>query len=453
MAEFGGILTTVADMPHRDIALSIQYALSFSPKSMAAILTTCGELQERVIAGIVPTELVFLIMKDALGLKGDVLKMFSSIGCAVELGTHGANAVLRETRLIGGAFDCKKNHMRSFDMAIALIKEEETTQDLETLQCFKQLNIGQRAVLITGIAALTMLTFGCKKGPSAAAAAPPSSSSSSSSVMVDATMMVNYDESTRSCCKKSRKSVGKSEQFMAMAKALFGDSKFKTFQADWKRVRARNGTLKKGCPDCDTELFLLQYKHGKYRVNQNFIGAQESGTIYSPNTFVNCVNFILENDVMPKVLHILRVHTAIDEMPLVRQLLFSPTTVLKRNGFQTTREGRANMRLLGRNKNDLSATAGSECDGGDDDDDHDDDEPAVETTPLAAYLRSGAARALKANNDPAAKSRRFQYHEALKTHDIVWAGLGTGEAGVGEKRDVDVYGGTGEQRTSKKKKK
>jgi aminopeptidase C len=70
-----------------------------------------------------------------------------------------------------------------------------------------------------------------------------------------------------------------------------------------------------------------------------------------------------------------------------------------------------------------------------------------------AHLRSGAARSLKASrNDPAAKSRRFQYHETLKTHDIVYTGLGKGEAGVGEKRDVDVYGGTGKQRTSKKKK-
>ena len=106
MAEFGGILPTVKGMPHRDITLSIKYALSLSPKSMAAILTTCGELQERVNAGMAPTELVRLIMKDALGLKGDVLKRVSSIGCAVELGSHGANAVLRETRLIGGAFDC-----------------------------------------------------------------------------------------------------------------------------------------------------------------------------------------------------------------------------------------------------------------------------------------------------------------------------------------------------------
>jgi hypothetical protein len=143
------------------------------------------------------------------------------------------------------------------------------------------------------------------------------------------------------------------------------------------------------------------------------------------------------------------VHTAIDDLPFMSQLLFSPTTVLKRNGFQATREGRANVRLLRRNKYDLSATAGDDCDGGDDDDDH--DEPAVETTPLTARFASHAAQSLKSSSTPAAQSRRGEYSEMLKTRDIVWTGVRLGEAGVGEKRDSDVFGGTG-KRASKKKK-
>jgi hypothetical protein len=257
-------------------------------------------------------------------------------------------------------------------------------------------------------------------------------------------MMVNYEKSTRSCCKNSRVAVGASEQFKDMAKALFGDSKYKKFQADWNRPRAKDGSLKERKKDCDTELYLLQYNK-KYSVNQNRIGALETGTIYSANTYKNCVKFILDNDVMPKLRQILVVHAAIDEMPFVLQLLFSPTTVLKRNGFQTTREGRAKVRLLSRSKRDLSATAGS-------DGDDDDDDPAVETTPVAAMIEANRVSSAKTSGTLVAKKRRVQYRETLKKKDIVWSGL-RGEAGVGQKRDFDVYSGAGKQRTSKKKKK
>jgi hypothetical protein len=149
-----------------------------------------------------------------------------------------------------------------------------------------------------------------------------------------------------------------------MAKALHGDIKFATLQKDWNRDRAAHGTFQTGRGDCDQEVFLLEYKHpktypGKYSVGQHVIGARNTGTIFPRNTYENCVNYILEKDVMPKLRQIMIVHRNINELPFMPKLVLSPTTVLERNGFKATLTARANMLTLSRHPLDPSAAGGS----------------------------------------------------------------------------------------------